>query len=170
MSVTIQKEDGIEDPLSYGPRWVCHTLEQSTFAHAPATKLRIADVSETTPRTTNAPRMAPGIGGHNIDPPPLRLRPFKGDVAIKDRRNQLSFAQDLIPQPPIRTNGSGAAHRDATAHATETAHVTETHGRLALLELEVLQLRARVEELRRDRDAWREQAQRLALPAPAPAR
>ena len=82
MSVTIRKENGIDNPLSYGLRWVCHTPEQSTFAHAPATKLGIADVSETTPRTTNAPRMAPGIGGHNIDPPPLRLRPFKGDVAI----------------------------------------------------------------------------------------
>jgi hypothetical protein len=170
MGVAIRKEDGIEEPLSYGPRWVCHTPEQSTFAHALATKLGIADVSETTSRTTNAPRMAPGIGGHNIDPPPLRLSPFKGDVAIKDRRDQLSFTQDLIPQPPIRTNGSVAAHRDPTAHATETARATETHGRFALLELEVVQLRARVEELRRDRDAWREQAQRLALPAQVPAR
>jgi hypothetical protein len=100
----------------------------------------------------------------------MSLRRFKDDVAVKDRRDQLSFAQNLIPQPPIPTNGRGVNDRDATVHATETVHSTETHGRLALLELEIIHLRARVEELRRDRDAWREQAQRLALPALATAR
>ena len=168
MNVTIRKEDGIEDPLSYGPRRVCHTPEQSTFAHAPATKLGIADVSETTPRTTNAPRMAPGIGGHNIDPPPLRLRPFKGDVAIKDRRDQLSFAQDLSAAADQNTR-QRCSGSECNGTATETAHATETQGPLALLNWRSFG-RARVEELRRDRDAWRKQAQRLALPAPAPAR
>jgi hypothetical protein len=64
--------------------------------------------------------------------------------------------------PPVAAgpNGSGAAHRDATAHAIALA---EANGRLALVELEVVQLRARVEDLRRDRDEWRTQAQRLAL-------
>ena len=42
-----------------------------------------------------------------------------------------------------------------------THGTAETQGRLALVELEVVQLRAMVEDLRRDRDAWREQAQRL---------
>jgi hypothetical protein len=103
MSVPIRNEGGIDDPLSYAPHWVRHTPEQSTFAHAPATKLGITDMSEAAPRITNAPRMAPGIGGHNIDLPPLRLRRFEGDVAIKDLRDQLSLDPDLVPQPRIRT-------------------------------------------------------------------
>jgi hypothetical protein len=48
------------------------------------------------------------------------------------------------------------------------ADLAEAHQRAALAELEVSLLRATTEDLRRDRDSWREQAQRLALPAPTP--
>ena len=50
------------------------------------------------------------------------------------------------------------------------ADLAEAHQRAALAELEVSLLRATTEDLRRDRDSWREQAQRLTLPAPANAR
>ena len=48
------------------------------------------------------------------------------------------------------------------------ADFAEAHQRAALAELEVSLRRATTEDLRRDRDSWREQAQRLALPAPTP--
>ena len=52
---------------------------------------------------------------------------------------------------------------------THQADLAEANQRAAVAEREVGLLRATVEDLRCDRDAWREQAQRLALPAPAPA-
>ena len=55
----------------------------------------------------------------------------------------------------------------ATTHQSELAEATR---RAALSELEVNLLRGTIEDLRRDRDSWREQAQRLALPTPATAR
>ena len=51
---------------------------------------------------------------------------------------------------------------------THQADLMEANQRAAMAELEVGLLRGTIEDLRRDRDSWREQAQRLALPAPAP--
>jgi hypothetical protein len=51
----------------------------------------ITKTSGAAPQITNAPPMAPGIGGHNIDLPPPRSRPFEGDVAIKDLKRRLSL-------------------------------------------------------------------------------
>jgi hypothetical protein len=47
----------------------------------------------------------------------------------------------------------------------ETA--TELRTRLALAEERLTELKAMLEDMRRDRDAWREQAQTRLLPAPA---
>ena len=44
-----------------------------------------------------APPMAPGIGGPNIE-----LPPFAGDVAIKELRHRLALDPDLVPRPPIK--------------------------------------------------------------------
>jgi hypothetical protein len=52
--------------------------------------------------------MAPGIGGHNIGLPPAQLRPFEGDVAVKDLRRRLSLDPDLVLQPPIRERQSSS--------------------------------------------------------------
>ena len=51
------------------------------------------------------PSMAPGIGGPNLDLPLRSLRPFEGDVAIKDLRRRLALDPDLVPQPPIGERG-----------------------------------------------------------------
>jgi len=51
---------------------------------------------------------------------------------------------------------------------THQSELAEASRRAALAELEVNLLRGTIEDLRRDRDSWREQAQRLALPAPTP--
>jgi hypothetical protein len=56
-----------------------------------------------------------------------------------------------------------AAQRDAAPDAA----VIEA--RAVLAEQRLADLKAMLDELRTERDAWREQAQRLALPAPAPA-
>ena len=74
MSVQNRSEDGINDPLSYSRRWLRQSksiaLEQPTSTHAPLTAPVIT--GEATPRITNAPPMAPGIGGYNIDLAPAR--------------------------------------------------------------------------------------------------
>jgi hypothetical protein len=53
----------------------------------------------------------------------------------------------------------------ARANVDATAD-TELHDRLATAEERLTELKAMVEDLRRDRDAWRDQAQKLALPTP----
>ena len=59
-----------------------HAPAQSTFNHAPPTALGITATTNAAP-LIHAPRMPPGIGGHNISLPPARLRPFGSDIAIK---------------------------------------------------------------------------------------
>jgi hypothetical protein len=72
-----------------------HTPEQSTFTDASATARGISDKPEAALRIINAPRMAPGIGGHNISLPPARLRPFGDDIPIKDKDLRQPFSRDL---------------------------------------------------------------------------
>jgi hypothetical protein len=106
MTVPIRSEDGIDSPLSYAPRWVRKSRpvapQQSISTYAPPTAPVITDTTAAAPRTTNTPRMATGIGGHNIDLPPPRSRPFEGDLAIKDLRRQLSLDPEFVPEPPSR--------------------------------------------------------------------
>jgi hypothetical protein len=104
MSVPNRSKNGIDDPLSYAPRWVRQSQpiapEQSTSTHASSAAPLIT--TGAMPRITNAPPMAPGIGGYNIDLPPPRSRPFAGDVAIKDMRRQLSLDPQGVPEPPVQ--------------------------------------------------------------------
>jgi hypothetical protein len=46
--------------------------------------------------------MAPGVGGPNIDLPPPRLRPFEGDIAVRDLRRRLALEPDIVLEPPMR--------------------------------------------------------------------
>jgi hypothetical protein len=78
-SPPIGREDGIDDRLSHaspvGPPSPPVVPEPSRFTNA----LPIM------PRIANAPTMAPGIGGPNLDLQPLKSRPFEGEVAVEDR-------------------------------------------------------------------------------------
>jgi hypothetical protein len=74
-----------------------------------------SEAGEATPLITNAPPMAPGIGGYNID---LPLPRSQGDVAIKDMRRQLSLDPQGVPEPPIQK---------------ERKRVVRWHGWLSLL-------------------------------------
>jgi len=65
--------------------------------------------------------------------------------------------------PPAAVGTSKVKGAGNDAHRADLA---EANQRAAVAELEVNLLRGTVEDLRRDRDSWREQAQRLALPAP----
>jgi len=127
MSSPIGKDDQVDDQLRYAPRWAraaspgaappsriddapptapsiaplsaAPSLDASPPAppprvSAPLVAPRIAD----TPMLMDGPPMAPGIGGPNLPPP--RLRPFAGDVAVKDLRRRLSLDPDLALQPP----------------------------------------------------------------------
>src|SRR5262245_14506436 len=103
MSVPNRSEDRIDDPSSYEPRWVRRSqpieAEQSTATRAPSTAPAIT--SEAAHRITNAPLMARGIGGYNIDLPPPKSHPLQGD-AIKDARRQQSLEPQSVPEPPVQ--------------------------------------------------------------------
>jgi hypothetical protein len=71
---------------------------------------------------------------------------------------------------PPTTEPEGNRKLKGDGNDTHQADLAEANQRAAMAELEVSLLRATTEDLRRDRDSWREQAQRLALPAPANAR
>jgi excisionase family DNA binding protein len=79
--------------------------------------------------------------------------------------------------PPAETRaahaGNGAMNRDAMAAATaDTGQLAQLESEIkalreALLREQLHETRDTVDDLRRDRDAWRSQAQQLALPKPA---
>ena len=71
-------------------RRVVPELSPITLPAAPQT----ADVA--------APRMAPGVGGFNIDPPIPRAGPVEGEVAIEHMRGRSLLQPKLIPLPPIQ--------------------------------------------------------------------
>jgi hypothetical protein len=129
MSTPLRNED--DDPQLYAPQWARRSpsvlAEPSTLtdtsptaANAPATAAGIVNaaaaaaaasrIAAHAPPTAlgavSAPPMAPGIGGPNIGLPPARLRPFEGDIAVKDLRRRLSLDPDLVPQPPYREGSS----------------------------------------------------------------
>jgi len=133
MSSPIRKDDGVDDQLRYAPRWARAAGSESSsavpsqLADAPPTAPSITPPPATSnpvaippaaparvsapsvsPRMTDAPLlmmdgppMAPGLGGPNLPPP--KLRPFAGDVAVKDLRRRLSLDPDLALQPPLQT-------------------------------------------------------------------
>src|SRR5258708_27184702 len=105
MSTPIRNEDGAADPLLYFPRRARRSppVVPELSSHGPATAPEVADASAAAPSFIDAPSMAPGIGGPNIELPPPRSAPFAGDVAIKDLRRRLSLDPDLLPQPPLQT-------------------------------------------------------------------
>jgi hypothetical protein len=53
------------------------------------------------PQATASPRMAPGLGGPNIDRT-SRRRAFEGDVAIQALRERMSLDPEFLPAPPVR--------------------------------------------------------------------
>jgi hypothetical protein len=102
MSSPVERDNGIDDPLLYAPRWARNAGPRPpTIADAPPTAPIDGASTDALPTTPiAAPPMAPGIGGPNLELPPPRQRPFAGDVAIKDLRRRLSLDPDLVPQPP----------------------------------------------------------------------
>jgi len=87
-------EDGIDDPLSHAAPLVSplpsDVPEPPRFTNAPPTL--IAD----------APAMAPGTGGPNLDLQPLKPHSFEGEVALEDLAHRSSHDPGL-QQPPIQT-------------------------------------------------------------------
>jgi hypothetical protein len=69
--------------------------------------------------------------------------------------------------PPVAdaAAGSGVMPRDATGDAAALAMANQ---RAALAEERLPELKAMLADMQCDRDAWRDQAQRLALPKPEP--
>jgi hypothetical protein len=130
MSSPIGKDERVDDQLRYAPRWARAAgpaaAPPSRIADAPPTAPSVAPPQAassaaavppaTSPRVSahpaapriadapllvDGPPMAPGIGGPNLPPP--KLRPFAGDVAVRDLRRRLSLDPDLALQPPMQT-------------------------------------------------------------------
>jgi hypothetical protein len=54
------------------------------------------------PRWRSSPIRRPwpaGVGGFNIELPPPLLRPFEGDLAVKELRHRLAVEREVIPEP-----------------------------------------------------------------------
>ncbi len=125
MSSPVRSEVGLHDPLSYAPQWARRSppadVRSSASTAAPPTAPAIENSPPTAPAipgrpsvaqpiaaappatlaVAESPPMAPGLGGPNVELPE-RLRPFEGDVAIKDLRRRLMLDPDLVLQPPMR--------------------------------------------------------------------
>jgi hypothetical protein len=81
---------------------------------------------------------------------------------------RISFS--LNPGYPGRTHASTPAWAFASRvypFPAPLETVAELRARLGLAEERLTDLKAMLEDMRRDRDAWREQAQTRLLPAPA---
>src|SRR5262245_54581138 len=68
---------------------VAGTVEASGNVYAPPAA-PVADM----------PTMAPGGGGFNIELPLPRLRPFEGDIAVKELRRRLTVEPEVALEPP----------------------------------------------------------------------
>jgi hypothetical protein len=90
MSMPIRREEEApDDPSRYVPRRPrrSSSVMPELSGRGPAPSASVAE----------APPMAPGIGGPNIE-----LPSFAGDVAIKELRHRLALDPDLVPRPPIK--------------------------------------------------------------------
>jgi hypothetical protein len=89
-------EDGIDDPLSdtspVAPASPPIVPEPSGITHAPPI----------TPRSADAPPMAPGIGGPQLDLEPVKSRPLEREVAVAHLAHRLSRSPG-VPRPPSQT-------------------------------------------------------------------
>lgn len=97
-------------------------------------------------------------GGYSIDPSELnRVYPARSAPVAGERHADRSTGQDASPPaPPVSSEATVELRvRNATLEA-------ELSALRLILEVE----RRRAEELREDRDGWRSQAERLALPLP----
>ena len=110
-----RESSGFTDAPPMSPAMANTSPTARGFADASAAMPRIVKAPPAARGTTGtargavkAPPMAPGIGGHNIGLPPAQLRPFEGDVAVKDLRRRLSLDPDLVLQPPIRERQSSS--------------------------------------------------------------
>jgi hypothetical protein len=101
------------------------------------------------------------------------LRVIKGSRTAGSPDEPDQCRVDAVETPPLvpavteRRSDPGVTERDGGPyHAPWRAEVT---ARLALAEQRLADLKAMLEEMRTERDAWREQAQRLSLPKPTEA-
>ena len=116
MSAPIKSQDDIDEQMLYVPRWARKfpPIEPAlpTFANSmpddPAPKIAPEPPADPeVSRPTNWPRMAPGVGGLNIDPPPWRdMPPFEGDRAVKELRRRMAIDPHYVPEPPRRPRDS----------------------------------------------------------------
>ena len=94
-----------QQPSSTNSEAVCEG--QARFREdSPPSSRAVLELSSIAPRAASGiadfafPRMAPGIGGFNIDPPPSRASPLEGNFAIDMRRVDAEPFASRHPAPP----------------------------------------------------------------------
>ena len=130
-------------------------------------------------RSNYAAYSGPAGGLHRAVPPQLSPAPaFRRAVAARDqaRRFPRGRPQGQRPREALQSAGQypPAAERNGASPdapqryaALDAAALAEANLRAVSIVVEVGMPREQLGDTRRDRDAWREQAQRLALPKPA---
>ena len=106
MSAPAGREQRGDDPTLYARRRARRArTATSTVADAPPTAPIEGSVGMAVANlAVDAPPMAPGLSGPDIEPSPSAQRAFEGDVAIKDLRRRLSLDPDLVLEPPLRAD------------------------------------------------------------------
>src|SRR5207253_10213300 len=106
MSAPLANEDRTDDPLIYAPRRARCSPPLAPEPMAPrsaqtqSSSVGGSVTGQPEAEFADSPPMAPGIGGPNLDLPLPRLRPFAGDVAVRDLRHRLALHPELTPEPP----------------------------------------------------------------------
>jgi hypothetical protein len=91
-------------PISTSSEAVCAKLHEDSLPASSVVPEPSTVAPPAAPGTADvaAPRMAPGVGGFNIDPPIQRASPVEGEVPIEHMRRRLLLKPKLIPLPPVQ--------------------------------------------------------------------
>jgi hypothetical protein len=126
-------------PISTSSEAVCAKLHEDSLQASSVVPEPSTVAPPAAPGTADvaAPRMAPGVGGFNIDPPIQRASPLEGEVAIEHMRRRLLLEPKLIPLqlPPIQ-----AERRALIAGNGESSFVVNVLAIIAVIAIILLAL------------------------------
>jgi hypothetical protein len=118
MSTPIHSREAADESLLYAPRWArrlpaageptsgSERAIPAMIEDSPGMAPDITQPTWVSPAMADSPPMAPGLGAPNIGLPPAWMRPFEGDLAVKDLRDRLSRDPHLALEPPLTARPS----------------------------------------------------------------
>jgi hypothetical protein len=149
--------------------WPCRDDEVQLILHQPSLR-NAARVGRCTGAQRMSYTLATAAAACGVNKSTI-LRAIKaGKVsAVRDEHGQWQVEPAELHRvyPPVATPRTDATQRYVPADAAALALADQ---RAALAEGRLAELKEMLADMQRDRDAWRDQAQRLALPKPEQAR